>query len=136
MIENDIKQQLITAGVDVDANIALGAIPSSPDNVIVITTSNSILTSALNSLTSQALIPPGISDIQQTVTITVRNTDYSNGQAKIWDVYNELVGAESGYKLCNNRKMFIQAAQPPHYSSTDSGKTLFTFNFVANTSRD
>jgi len=136
MIENDIKQQLITAGIDVDANIALGAVPSTPDNVIVITTGDSILTSSLNTLTNQALIPPGISDIQQTVTITVRNTDYTNGQGKIWDIYNELVGAESGYKVCNSRQMFIIAAQPPHYSTTDSGKSIFVFNFVVNTSRD
>ncbi|MDD3149487.1 MAG: hypothetical protein PHV68_01520 [Candidatus Gastranaerophilales bacterium] len=52
MIENDIKQQLITAGIDIDANIVFGEVPASPDNVIVIITSNSILTSALNSLTS------------------------------------------------------------------------------------
>jgi len=138
MIENDIKQQLITAGIDVDANIILGALPATtPDNVIVITTADSILTSSLNTLTNQALIPPGISDIQQTVSITVRNTNYANGQGKIWDVYNELVGQESGYKLCNNRKMFIMAAQPPHYSSTDgSSRVIFVFNFVVNTSRD
>lgn len=136
MIENDIKQQLITAGIDIDANIVLGAVPSTPDNVIVITTSDSVLTSSLNTLTNQALIPPGISDIQQTVTITVRNTSYANGQGKIWDVYNELVGQESGYKLCNNRKMFIMAAQPPHYSTTDTNRSIFVFNFVVNTSRD
>lgn len=137
MIENDIKQQLITASIDIDANIALGAMPSSPDNVIVITTADSILTTSLNTLTNQALIPPGISDIQQTVTITVRNTSYSNGQGKIWDVYNELVGQESGYKVCNSRKMFIMAAQPPHYSETDgSSRSIFVFNFVVNTSRD
>ena len=136
MIENDIKQQLITASIDIDANIALGAMPSTPDNVIVITTGDSILTSSLNTLTNQALIPPGISDIQQTVAITVRNTDYTNGQGKIWDVYNELVGAESGYKSCNSRQMFIIAAQPPHYSTTDSGRSVFVFNFVVNTSRD
>ena len=136
MIENDIKQQLITAGIDIDANIALGAMPSTPDNVIVITTGDSILTSSLNTLTNQALIPPGISDIQQTVAITVRNTDYTNGQGKIWDVYNELVGAESGYKACNSRQMFIIAAQPPHYSTTDTNRPVFVFNFVVNTSRD
>jgi len=138
MIENDIKQQLITAGIDIDTNIVLGALPATtPDNVIVITTADSILTSSLNTLTNQALIPPGISDIQQTVTITVRNTDYTNGQGKIWDIYNELVGQESGYKACNSRKMFIMAAQPPHYSSTDgSNRIVFVFNFVVNTSRD
>ncbi len=136
MIENDIKQQLISAGIGTDADTLLGPIPSTPDNVIVITTTDSILTSSLNSLTSQALIPPGISDIQQTTTITVRNTDYSAGQNKIWDIYNELVGTESGYKVCNGRKMFIMAAQPPHYSTTDEGKSIFVFNFVVNTSRD
>ncbi len=48
MIENDIKQQLITAGIDVDANIVLGALPATtPDNVIVITTADSILTTSL-----------------------------------------------------------------------------------------
>lgn len=137
MIENDIKEQLITAGIETSENIALGNTPTTPTDVIVITTADSVLTSALNSLTKQALIPPGISDIQQTVTITVRNSDYANGQGKIWDVYNALVGTESGYKLVNNRKMFVQAVQPPHYASTDeSSNTLFTFNFVANTSRD
>lgn len=138
MIENDIKQQLITAGIDIDANIILGAMPATtPDNAIVITTADSILTSSLNTLANQALIPPGISDIQQTITITVRNTNYDNGQGKIWDVYNELVGQESGYKVCNSRKMFIMAAQPPHYSSTDgNNRIVFVFNFVVNTSRD
>jgi hypothetical protein len=136
MIEQDIKTQLITDGIDIDANIALGAMPTTPDNVIVITTANSIMTSALNTLANQALIPPGISDIQQTVTITVRNTDYATGQGKIWNVYNDLVGAESGYKVCNNRQMFIIAAQPPNYSTTDTGRSVFVFNFVANTSRD
>lgn len=137
MIENDIKQQLVTAGIETSGNVALGATPATPANVIVITTADSVLTSALNSITKQALIPPGISDIQQTITITVRNSDYASGQSKVWDVYNELVGNESGYKLVNNRKMFIQAVQPPHYASTDANNsTLFTFNFVANTSRD
>lgn len=137
MIEDDIKQQLVAVGIETSGNIALGAMPTTPVDIIVITTADSVLTSALNSLTKQALIPPGISDIQQTVTITVRNSDYTNGQGKVWDVYNELVGGESGYKLVNNRKMFIQAVQPPHYSSTDADShTLFTFNFVANTSRD
>ena len=146
MIEQDIKTQLITDGVDIDANILLGAVPSSPGNVIVITTADSVLTSALNTLTNQALIPPGISDIQQTVTITVVNTDYTNGQGKIWDVYNKLIATEyvggqwipreSGYKECNSRKMFIMAAQPPHFSKEEDSKYFFTFNFVANTSRD
>lgn len=135
MIENDIKQQLITEGIQ--TSIVLGAIPTTPTDVIVITTADSVLTSALNSLTKQALIPPGISDIQQTVTVTVRNSNYDNGQEDAWSVYNKLVGNESGYKLVNNRKMFIQAVQPPHYASTDeSSNTLFTFNFVTNTSRD
>jgi len=136
MIEQDIKSQLITDGIDIDANIALGAMPASPDNVIVITTADSVLTSSLNTLTNQALIPPGIADIQQTVTITVRNTSYSNGQGKIWDVYNDLIGQESGYKSCNGRQMFIIAAQPPHYSTTDTNRPIFVFNFVINTSRD
>jgi Bacteriophage minor capsid protein len=137
MIENDIEQQLITDGIDVSGNIFLGAIPSTPDNVIVITTSNSIMTSSLNTLPTQALIPPGISDIQQTVTITVRNTDYATGQGKTWEVYNDLVGDQSGFKVCNDRQMFIMASEPPCYSTTDDdSRILFTFNFVANTSRD
>ena len=147
MIENDIKQQLFTDGVEQLANIAIGAMPSTPDNVIVITTADSILTSQFNTLTNQALIPPGITDIQQTITITVRNTDYATGQSKIWNAYNKLVATEyvggqwipreSGYKVCNNRQMFISAAQPPHYSTTDgSNRIIFVFNFVANTSRD
>ncbi len=137
MIENDIEQELITADIGTSDNIFLGALPSTPDDIIVITTSDSILTSSLNTMTNQALIPPGISDIQQTITITVRNTDYATGQGKIWDVYNDLVGDQSGFKVCNDRQMFIIAAQPPCYSTTDTdSRTLFTFNFVANTSRD
>jgi hypothetical protein len=137
MIENDIEQELITAGIGTSGTIFLGAMPSSPDDAIVITTSDSILTSSLNTMTNQALIPPGISDIQQTVTITVRNTDYATGQGTSWAVYNDLVGDQSGFKVCNGRQMFIIAAQPPCYSTTDtSSRILFTFNFVANTSRD
>lgn len=136
MIENDIKQQLITAGIDVDANIVFGTMPTTPDNAIVIATSDSILTNRENTLTNIAAIPAGISDIQQTITITVRNTNYASGQGKSWDVYNELVGQENGFKVCNNRQMFIMAAQPPHYLKDENGKSHFTFNFVANTSRD
>jgi len=137
MIENDIQQQLITDGIDIAANIVCGNIPATPDDLIVITTSDSILTSSLNTLANTALIPPGISDIQQTITITVRNTVYATGQDKIWKVYNDLVGNQSGFKTCNNRQMFLIAAQPPYYSSTDSNnRSIFVFNVVVNTSRD
>ncbi|OGI01485.1 MAG: hypothetical protein A2Y25_02035 [Candidatus Melainabacteria bacterium GWF2_37_15] len=138
MIEKDVRQLLKSASIGDDSNIKIGAVPSSPDNVIVITTADSVMTNLENAATSRALIPPGIKDIQQTITITVRNTDYDTGQDKAWDVYRALAGEENGYQVCstNNRKMFFITVQPPRFSQEDTGKFYFTFNIVLNTSRD
>lgn len=138
MIEKDVRQLLKDASIGTDSDIKIGAVPSSPDNVIVITTADSVMTNLENALAAQSLIPPGLTDIQQTITMTIRNTDYDTGQAKAWDVYDELAGGESGYAICstNSRKMFFMSVQPPRFSQEDSGKYYFTFNIVLNTSRD
>lgn len=138
MIETDIRQLLKDASIGTDSDIAYGAVPASPDNLIYIQTTDSVMTNLENALAAQSLIPPGLTDIQQTITITVRNTSYDNGHAKVWDVYNELAGGESGYAICstNSRKMFFMSVQPPRFSQEDSGKYYFTFNIVLNTSRD
>jgi len=138
MIEKDVRQLLKSASIGTDADIKIGAMPTTPDNVIVITTADSVMTNLENALAAQSLIPPGLTDIQQTITMTVRNTDYDNGQGKAWDVYNELAGGTSGYAICstNSRKMFFMSVQPPRFSKEEDSKYYFTFNIVLNTSQD
>ncbi len=138
MIEKDVRQLLKDASIGTDADIKIGAVPTSPDNVIVITTADSVMTNLENALAAQSLIPPGLTDIQQTITMTIRNTSYDNGQGKAWYVYNELAGGESGYAICstNNRKMFFMSVQPPRFSKEETGTFYFTFNIVLNTKKD
>lgn len=75
MIETDIKQQLITAGIDIDANIIIGSIPASPGNIIVIGSNEGVLTALENStlaskniLVQKSVSLPNMPDVRQTLT--------------------------------------------------------------------
>lgn len=143
MIENDIKQQLITAGVEIDANIIIGSIPASPGNIIVIGSNEGVLTALENStlaskniLVQKSVSLPNMPDVRQTLAITAINADYTSSHDKIWDVYNELIGQESGYKVCNGRQMYFVPIQSPYLWKTENSKTYFVMNVNINATRE
>lgn len=143
MIETDIKQQLITAGIGTSSSIVVGSIPTTPDDIIVIGSSQGVLTALENStLSSQnvmvqkAVSLPNVPDVRQTLSIVSINEDYETSHDKIWDVYNELIGTESGYKVCNNRQMYFVPIQSPYLYKTDSSKTYFILNVNVNATRE
>lgn len=134
MIEQDIQTHLIAQLASLDAsNCLLGAIPATPDNVAVISGSSSPLTDAEQTISGKVSIPKGIKDVKVAISITVRNTDYSNGSTMIWDIFNELGGENGGYKSCNSKDMFFSHVEAPHFSYEDSGKNYFQFSTVVTT---
>lgn len=134
MIEQDIQTYLIAQLASLDSsNCLLGAIPSTPDNVTVISGTASPLTDAEQTISGKVSIPKGINDVKVTVSITVRNTYYANGSALIWGIFNELGGENGGFKNCNNKDMFFSHVETPHFSREDSGKNYFNFTTVVTT---
>lgn len=144
MLETDIKAQLMTAGIETDTNnYIIGSIPDTPGNVIVIGSSEGVLTALENSaLSSQNLMVqksvslPNMPDIRQTLSIVAINTVYSTAYEKIWRIYKELIGEDSGYKVCNGRQMYFVPIQTPYLYKTDSGKTFFIFHVTVNTTKE
>ncbi len=143
MIETDIKQQLIIEGVEVDANIVIGTIPASPGNIIVIGSSEGVLTALENStlasknvMVQKSVSLPNMPDVRQTLAIVAINDSYTDAHDKIWDVYNELIGQDSGYKVCNNRQMYFVPIQSPYSMKTENGKSYFLFNVNVNATRE
>lgn len=143
MLENDIKQQLITDGIGTDPTIVVGTVPSSPGNIIVIGSTAGVLTALENStLSSQNVMVqksvslPNMPDVRQTLSIITINDSYTTAHDTIWDIYNDLVSSTSGYKVCNNRQMYFIPVQSPYYYKTDSGKTYFILNLNVNTTRE
>lgn len=143
MLENDIKQQLITDGIGTDPTIVVGTVPASPGNIIVIGSTAGVLTALENStLSSQNVMVqksvslPNMPDARQTLSIIAINDSYTTAHDTIWDIYNDLVSSTSGYKVCNNRQMYFVPVQSPYYYKTDSGKTYFILNLNVNTTRE
>lgn len=143
MIENDIKQQLITAGIGTDPTIVVGAVPTTPGNIIVIGSAAGVLTALENStlaskdvMIQKAVSLPNMPDARQTLSIITINDSYTTAHDVIWDVYNELVSQASGYKVCNSRQMYFVPIQSPYFYKTDSGKTYFIFNVNVNSKRE
>lgn len=143
MIETDVKQQLISAGIGTDLTIVVGSVPATPGDIIVIGSSSGVLTALENStLASQNVMVqksvslPNMPDVRQTLSIIAINADYTTAHDKIWDVYNELIGAESGYKVCNNRQMYFVPIQSPYLYKTDASKTYFVLNVNVNATRE
>lgn len=143
MIENDIKQQLITAGIGTDSTIVVGTVPTTPGNIIVIGSAAGVLTALENStlasqdvMVQKAVSLPNMPDVRQTLSIISINTDYTTAHDVIWDAYNELVSQTSGYKVCNSRQMYFVPIQSPYFYKTDSGKTYFIFNVNVNSTRE
>lgn len=52
MLEADIKQQLITAEIGTDSTIVVGSVPANPENIIVIGSTQGVLTALENSMLS------------------------------------------------------------------------------------
>lgn len=143
MIETDIKQQLITSGVDIEANIVVGSVTSNPSNIIVIGSNEGVLTalessafSSKNIMIRKSVSLPNMPDVRQTLAITVINDSYTAAHDKIWDVYNELIGQESGYKVCNGRQMYFVPVQSPYLLKTENSKTYFVLNINVNATRE
>lgn len=143
MLETDIKQQLITAGIGTNTDIIVGNVPTTPGDIIVIGSSEGVLTALENStLSSQNVMVqksvslPNMPDVRQTLAIIAINEDYTTAHDKIWDVYNELIGQDSGYKVCNNRQMYFVPVQSPYLYKADAGKTYFIFNVNVNATRE
>lgn len=143
MIETDIKQQLISDNIGTDSTIVVGSIPTTPGDVIVIGSSEGVLTALENStLSSQNVMVqksvslPNMPDVRQTLAITVINESYTAAHDKIWDVYNDLISEDSGYKSCNGRQMYFVPVQSPYFYKTDNGKTYFIFNLNVNATRE
>lgn len=143
MIETDIKQQLISAAIGTDSTIVVGSVPTSPGDIIVIGSSEGVLTalenatlSSQNVMVQKAVSLPNMPDVRQTLSIIVINADYTAAHDKIWDVYNELIGQESGFKVCYGRQMYFVPIQSPYFYKTDAGKTYFIFNVNVNATRE
>jgi hypothetical protein len=144
MIENDIKLQLIAEGVDVDTNIAIGGMPVSPDNVILIAPAEGTLTAVENSafanksvtITKQTFCMNDLPDRRHSIAITVRNTVYSNAHDKIWKTYEKLVTMGNGYKVCNSKQMYFVALQTPYFLKEENGKFYFIFNLNVNAPKE
>lgn len=143
MIETDIKQQLISDNIGTDSTIVVGGIPTTPGDIIVIGSSEGVLTALENStLSSQNVMVqksvslPNMPDVRQTLAITVINEDYTTAHDKIWAVYNDLISEDSGYKSCNGRQMYFVPVQSPYFYKTDNGKTYFIFNLNVNATRE
>lgn len=142
MLENDIKEQLLTE-LEVGTEIVVGSIPDTPGNIIVIGSSAGVLTALENStLSSQNIMVqksvslPNMPDVRQTLAITVIDIDYETAHNKIRDVYNKLIGLNSGYKVCNGRQMYFVPIQPPYFYKTDGGKTFFVLNVTVNSAKE
>lgn len=143
MIENDIKQQLITAGIGTDSTIVVGNVPTNPGDIIVIGSSEGVLAALENStLSSQNVMIqksvslPNMPDVRQTLVITSINEDYVTAHDKIWDIYNDLISEDSGYKVCNGRQMYFTPIQSPYLFKADNGKTYFILNINVNATRE
>lgn len=143
MIETDIKQQLITDGIGTDSTIVVGSVPASPGNILVIGSSEGVLTALENStLSSQnvmiqkSVTLPNMPDVRQTLSIISINDDYTDAHDTIWDVYNDLISEETGYKLCNSRQMYFVPIQSPYFYKTDNNKTYFMFSVNVNSTRE
>lgn len=143
MIETDIKQQLISAGIGTTSDIIVGSIPTSPGDMIVIGSTQGVLTALENStLSSQNVMVqksvslPNVPDVRQALSIVAINEDYTSAHDKIWDVYNELIGQESGYKVCNGRQMYFVPVQSPYLYKTDNNKIYFILNVNVNATRE
>lgn len=143
MIETDIKQQLITSGIDIEANIVVGSVTSNPSNIIVIGSNEGVLTALENATlaSKNIMIQKSVSlsnmpDARQTLAITVINDSYTAAHDKIWDVYNELIGQNSGYKVCNGRQMYFVPIQSPYLLKTENSKTYFVLNVNVNATRE
>jgi len=143
MLENDIKQQLITAGIEIDANIILGAVPATPGNIIVIGSGEGVLTALENStlaskniLVQKSVSLPNMPDVRQTLMITAINDSYTAAHDKIWDVYNDLIGTASGYKTCNSRQMYFVPIQSPYFLKDEGGKSYFVIIVNVNATRE
>jgi hypothetical protein len=143
MIETHIKAQLITDGIDVDANIVVGSIPTTPGNIIVIGSNEGVLTALENStlaskniMIQKSVSLPNMPDVRQTLAITVINDTYTAAHDKIWAVYNDLIGTTGGYKVCNGRQMYFVPIQSPYLLKTDSSKTYFVLNVNVNATRE
>lgn len=143
MIETDIKAQLVTDRIETDTNITIGAIPATPGNIVVIASSEGVLTalegstlSSQNVMVQKSVSLPNMPDVRQTLMITTINDTYTAAHDKIWDVYNDLIGQESGYKVCNGRQMYFVPIQSPYLSKTENNKTYFTLNVNVNATRE
>jgi len=151
MLEEDIRQQFITAEIGIKSeietdtdNIILGTVPTNPGNVIVIGSSEGVLTALENStLSSQSIMVqkavslPNMPDVRQTLSIIAINTNYTAVHEKIWRIYNELIGENSGYKVCNGRQMYFVPIQPPYLYKTDAnGKIFFILNVTVNSAKE
>ena len=143
MIETDIKQQLITAGIGTSSDIIVGSVPTSPGNIIVIGSSQGVLTALENAtlasqdvMVQKAVSLPNMPDVRQTLSIIAINADYATAHDKIWDVYNELIGQDSGFKICNTRQMYFVPIQSPYLLKTDASKTYFVLNVNVNATRE
>ncbi len=134
MIEQDLQAHLIAQLATLDnSNCVLGAIPTTPDNVVVISGSASPLTDAEQTISSKVSIPKGINDVKIAISIVARNTSYSDASVLIWDIFNELGGEYGGFKKCNSKDMFFSHVETPHFSHEDSGKNYFKFSTVITT---
>ena len=143
MIETDVKQQLISAEIGTESTIVVGSVPTTPGNIIVLGSSEGVLTALENStLSSQNVMVqksvslPNMPDVRQSLSIIVINADYEAAHDKIWDVYNELIGADSGCKVCNGRQMYFVPIQSPYLYKTDASKTYFVLNVNVNATRE
>jgi len=143
MIETDIKQQLITDGIGTTSTIVVGDIPAIPGNIIVIGSSEGVLTALENStLSSKDLMVqksvslPNMPDVRQSLSIVSINDTYTDAHDVIWDVYNDLISEDSGYKLCNSRQMYFVPVQSPYFYKTEDSKTYFMFSVNVNSTRE
>lgn len=143
MLETDIKQQLITAEIGTDSTIVVGSVPSTPGNIIVIGSTQGVLTALESStLASQSVMVqksvslPNMPDAKQALSIIAINENYTAAHDIIWDVYNELIGQDSGYKVCYGREMYFVPVQSPYLLKTDAGKTYFILNLNVNATRE
>ena len=144
MIETDIKAQLITDSVEIDANIILGAIPASPGNILVIAPTEGVLTALENSafsgksvlITKQTYEYQDMPDRRHSLTITAINTTYATAHDKIWKTYQKLVTDGNGYKVCNSTQMYFVAVQTPYFLKEDGGKFYFVLNLNVNAPKE
>lgn len=144
MIETDIKQQLLADGIGTDPTIIVGSIPSSPGNILVIGSSVGVLTALENSTFSsqdvmiqKSVSLPNMPDVRQTLSLIAINDSYTAAHDLIWDVYNDLISTNTGYKVCNNRQMYFVPVQSPYFYKIDSNnKTYFMFSVNVNSIRE